>query len=78
MKEYILMDWKGDDCFPEYYDTAEEGIKAGDRDWDHLTEREKRERRAFYLLKTVDPDPESEYHYDGDIIKDWKEEWRRK
>lgn len=29
---------------------------------------------AFYVLESVNPDPDSEYHYDGDFVKIYKRE----
>ena len=70
--KYILIDQTKTDCFDEEFETAEEAVKRGEREWDYLTEREKEAREAFYILESANPDPEAEDHYDGDYIKRWK------
>lgn len=73
MKYIIIDDYKGD-CFSSEFNTAEEAIKQADIEWAHLTEKEKRNRTAFYVLESVNPDEDAENHYDGTPIKNYKEE----
>lgn len=70
--KYILMDDCGSDIFTKEFNNAEEAISEGDRDWEYLTEYDKKRRNAFYLLESVNEDPESDEHFDGDIVKSWK------
>lgn len=71
MKEYILVENKDGDQFEKYFQTKEEGIEGGERAFSYLTKCDKKHIQDFYLMKTVNPDPESENHFDGDIIKRW-------
>lgn len=72
--KYIIIDERNGDQFMQEFNTAEEAIKQADIEWAHLTEKEKRDRTAFYILESVNPDEDAENHYDGNPIKDYKED----
>ena len=68
--KYIVMDERKDgtgDLFNDEYATAEEAIRAAKWKWSYLTNREKKER-TIWVLESVNPDEESEHHFDGDVI----------
>lgn len=68
--KYIVMDERKDgtgDLFNDEYATVEEAIKAAKWKWSYLTSREKKERKII-VLDSIDPDEESEHHFDGDVI----------
>ena len=69
--KYILIDQTMTDSFDEEFNNLEEAIKAGDRAFDQLTEHDKKQRTAFYLLESINPDESAENHYDGNIVKEW-------
>ena len=69
---YILMDCKNGDIFTEGFDNEEDAIKAGESGWNHLTEHDKKERSAFYVLHSVADDIDAENSFDGDVVKEWK------
>ena len=54
--KYILIDQRNGDWFTEEFNTAEEAIKAGDLEWGRLSERDRAQCEAFYVLKSVNPD----------------------
>lgn len=70
--KYIIMDENKGDLFTKEYNTAEEAIKQADIDWNHLTDREKEKRTAFFVLESVNPDALAMDHYDGNPIKVYK------
>ena len=37
-----------------------------------MSDSDKKHTTAYYVLESVNPDVESDDHYDGDIIKRWK------
>jgi hypothetical protein len=66
---YIVVEEKGADVFTKSFTSQEEAINKANGEWDHLTNYEKERCKAFYVLKTEDPDS-----MDGDIIKDLKKQ----
>lgn len=70
--KYIIMDENKGDLFTKEYNTAEEAVKQAEIDWNHLTDREKEKRTAFFVLESVNPDDEAMDHYDGNPIKVYK------
>ena len=69
---YILMDCNGGDIFTETFDNEADAVKAGDYEWEHLTELDKKKRSAFYVLRSVADDIDAENSFDGDVVKEWK------
>ena len=68
--KYIVMDERKDgtgDLFNDEFETAEEAITVAKWKWSYLTNREKKER-TIWVLESVNPDEESEHHFDGDVI----------
>lgn len=72
--KYIIIDSKNGDMFTEEFETREEAINAADRAWTYLTEKDKKRREAFYVLESVNPDPEAVDHYDGNLVKNYMED----
>lgn len=70
--KYILIDDCGSDIFTKEFENAKEAIEEGERDFDSLTESDKKRRNAFYVLESVNEDPEEDDHFDGDVLKRWK------
>lgn len=71
--KYIVIDIKDGDMFDKEFDSKDEALKNADKDWNYLTENEKKSREAFYVLESVNPDEDAENHYDGNVIKNYKE-----
>lgn len=69
--KYILVDQTTTDAFTEEFETKEEAIAAGDRQFNYLTESDLKERTAFYVLESINPDEEATNHFDGEIVKEW-------
>ena len=67
----VINQDKDGDCFDEWFSTKEEALDAALATWQHLTDREKARKSAFYVLESVNPDPEAPNHFDGDVIKDF-------
>lgn len=69
--KYILIDTcdSGDE-FVREFDNREQAIRATHGDWEQLSDFDKRHRTAFSLIESVDPDEDSERHFDGDVILD--------
>lgn len=73
MKEkYIIIDDCKDMLFTHYFNTCYEAIREGNKIFEALTKTDRNRRKAFFLLKTVNPDKEAENHFDGEILKFWK------
>lgn len=70
--KYILIHETKNDCFCEEYETKKAAIAAGVDAWYYLTDYDKKKTSAFYVLKSANPDPDSDNHYDGDFVKIWK------
>lgn len=70
--KYIIMDEANGDLFNKEFETAEEAIKEANAEWEHLSAYDKKNRSAFYVLESVNPDEEAENHFDGNILKEYK------
>ena len=68
---YVVMDQTENDLFTTECATADEAIKEADKQYSYLTDADKKKRTSFYVLESVDPDEDSERHFDGDIIKQY-------
>lgn len=68
---YLLIDEKNGDIFEKAFETKEQAIAAGDREWAGLTAYDKKQRDAFYILESVTDDADAQNRYDGDVIKDY-------
>jgi hypothetical protein len=68
---YVVMDQTKTDLFNTECATLDEAIKEADKQFAYLTNAEKKQRTAFFVLESVDPDEDSERHFDGDIIKQY-------
>lgn len=69
--KYLVIDEKGMDTFVKEFETKEEAIQEADAEFERLTAYDKKQRNAFYVLESVNPDEEADDHFDGDIIKDY-------
>ena len=69
---YLVIDELKNEMYVEEFETEIEAIKKADAEFNSLTPGDKERRVAFYVLESVDPDPESVDHFDGDIIKSYK------
>ncbi len=74
MAKYILMDEtiNNGDVFAREFDDVNKAISTGDKEWSCMTAHDKKHTSAFYVLESVNPDPDSENHFDGNYIKIWK------
>lgn len=66
--KYILIDVKNGDMFNEEFNTADEAIAEAERQWDNMSEYDKKQRTDFYVLESINPDEEAENHFDGQVI----------
>ena len=69
---YIVIDDCGADLYATNCGSEAEAIAEASAQWDLLTESDKKRRNEFLILKSVNPDPEAENHFDGDIVRRWK------
>ena len=69
---YLVIDELKNEMYVEEFETEIEAIKKADAEFDSLTPGDKKRRVAFYVLESVDPDPESVDHFDGDFVKIYK------
>lgn len=70
---YLVIDQNTKyDEFVEEFNTKEEAITFADNEWKGMVKADRDKRVAFYILESVDPDPESDDHFDGDFVKIYK------
>ena len=69
---YLVIDELKNEMYIEEFETETEAIKKADAEFNSLTPGDKKRRVAFYVLESVDPDPESVDHFDGDFVKIYK------
>jgi hypothetical protein len=72
--KYLVIDQRKYDEFVEEFSTKEEAIAFADDEWERMAKADKDSTVAFYVLESVNPDPDSEDHYDGDFAKTYKRE----
>jgi hypothetical protein len=75
--KYLSIYMKGD-WFVDEFGTAQEAIDRAAEIFNHLTEREKEAAEGLYVLESVNPDEEADNHLDGDVVRDFLEEWKVK
>ena len=54
------------------FEILEDAMEYAEHSWNRMSDSDKKHTTAYYVLKSVNPDEESDNHYDGDIIKRWK------
>lgn len=54
------------------FKTFEQAEKFADEEYNHLCDKDIKNNEYFIILKSVNPDEESEEHLDGDIVKTYK------
>jgi len=54
------------------FKTFEQAEKFADEEYNHLCSKDIKNNEYFIILKSVNPDEESEEHLDGDIVKTYK------
>lgn len=70
--KYIIVDIKDGDRFTSEFVSLADAEKEFKKQWNMLSDSGKKRRDAFYLLESVNPDPESANHFDGNVIKEYK------
>lgn len=70
--KYIVIDYCDGDVFTSEHETKKEAIAAAETGWNSFSEYDKNRRESFYVLKSVNPDPDGENHLDGNIIMQFK------
>lgn len=75
--KYLSIYMKGD-WFVDEFETAQEAIDCAAETFYHLTEREKEAAEGLYVLATENLDIEEDGYMDGDVVKDFLEEWKVK
>lgn len=68
MEEYLIIDQCGNDVFIEYFRTEAEAIAEAQKQFERMTNSDRKRREAFHVMKTANPDKEAPDHLDGDII----------
>lgn len=70
--KYIIMDEKNGDLFNREYETEKEAVEQAEKEWNSLSEHDKKQRTAYYVLESINPDEEAENHFDGNVVKVFK------
>lgn len=65
--KYVVIDENRGDIFTAEYQTAEQAIKEAKIQYNHKTDREKKQSK-IYVLESINPDEEAENHLDGNVI----------
>lgn len=73
MARFIYIEGMKGSEWPEEYNTLEEALKAGDYNWSHKCEADKKALDYAYILESVNPDEEAPDHYDGNPVKIYKD-----
>ena len=66
--KYLVNDIKKTGWFVNEFDSKEEAIKYAKYDFGHMSKTDQEASSEYYVLESVNPDEDSENHYDGDVI----------
>ena len=66
--KYLVIENKKCDEFVHEFDSREEAIKYAKDDFEHMHKLDQKSCRQYYVLESINPDEDSENHYDGNII----------
>ena len=66
--KYIVIDTRKNDEFTKKFEKADEAVAWAEYEWDRMTEHDKKDCAAYYVLESVNPDD----HFDGNPIKTFK------
>lgn len=69
--KYVVVDERKNDMFTKEFDTEIEARKEADRQWDAMSEYDKKQCEAFYILESDDPDVDAPNHLDGWYVKQY-------
>ena len=67
--EYIVIEDCGTDCFTKEFNNLEEARRAAKDEFSRLTPSDLKRYKAFYILKSANPNEDAENHMDGEILK---------
>ena len=70
--KYIVIDTRKNDEFTKEFEKADEAVAWAEYEWDRMTEHDKKDCAAYYVLESVNPDEDAEDHFDGNPIKTFK------
>lgn len=70
--KYIVIDTRKNDEFTKEFEKAEEAIAWAEYEWSRMTEHDKKDCAAYYVLESVNPDEDADDHLDGNPIKVFK------
>ena len=54
------------------FEILEDAMEYAEHSWNCMSDSDKKHTTAYYVLESVNPDVESDDHYDGNIIQRWK------
>ena len=66
--KYVVMDVRKTDLFVNEFNNKVEAIKYAKDDFEHMHKLDQKSCRQYYVLESINPDEDSENHYDGNII----------
>ena len=66
--KYIVIDCRECDVFTSEYDSREKAVTEARYQWGILSEYDKKKRSEFYVLESVNPNPDAENHFDGYVV----------
>ena len=73
--KYLFVNASRNNEEVEEFGTREEAISRADAVWYAMWDYDKKNRDAFYVLESVNPDPEAADHFDGTPIKVYQYFW---
>ena len=70
-KPFLVVTVKDENVYSDEYESLNEAEKSADYRFSLLTKYDRKKTEAFYILETINPDPEAENHFDGNIVKNY-------
>ena len=61
------------DEYVDEFETLEEAVEFADDEYNYYCDNDRKNCEYFYILESVNPDKESENHYDGNYAKIYKQ-----
>jgi len=72
--DYVIIQRVPTECVDRTTEceSLEAAVNEAEWIWAHLTERERKVRKAFYILRCADPSVHSPQHLTGEVVRDFK------
>lgn len=69
--KYVVVQLWNTHCKVIEQATLEEALQTAEKEYSNLSLEQLQEMTSFYVLESSDPNPDSDLHFDGNIIQSY-------